>query len=194
MDRLAELEAQAATLNIEIAKLRAAKPTPPPRPPKDEGVRVFQFVEPSNFVRPTEKELTRLYDIVLAKYPQLASRARPASRWAADEAREYFEGFVWSFERLGFIGRTAMPDTKKHYVNFWVTETQDWLRLHRPAHRGNIGAGFLAAVVAHGDIPFIVGNSAQGIVWSVGLTTFGGAKATDAWRRVLGGNVVREFA
>jgi hypothetical protein len=36
--RLAELEAQHLALGAEIAKLRAAQPTPAPRPPRDEGV------------------------------------------------------------------------------------------------------------------------------------------------------------
>ena len=51
----------------------------------------------------------------------------------------------------------------------------------------HIGAGFMAAVVAHNDIPFIVGNSAQGVLWPVGVTAYGGRKATDAWERALDG-------
>ena len=40
-DRLAQLEAQAASLNAEIAKLRAERPAaPPPSPPRAEGVRM----------------------------------------------------------------------------------------------------------------------------------------------------------
>jgi hypothetical protein len=188
-DRLQQLELQAAALNAEIAKLKAEQPAPPPRPPRDEGPRIVLIEERTTFVRPTLNELRKLYEIVCGKYPQFTSRAPSTLRWAADEAREYFEGFTWAFERLGFIGRSIAPD-HKHYVDFWSAECRDWLRLHRPAHVGNIGAGFLAAVVAHGDIPFIVGNLAQGIVWSVGITTFGGAKATDAWRRVLDGQLM----
>jgi hypothetical protein len=188
-NRIAEIEAKIASAQAELQALKAGKAAPPPPPPRDEGVRIVQLVEPSNFVRPTSKELRELHAIVCGKYPQFTSRAPSTSRWAADEAREYFEGFTWAFERLGFIGRSIAPD-HKHYVDFWSAECRDWLRLHRPAHVGNIGAGFLAAVVAHGDIPFIVGNLAQGIVWSVGITTFGGTKATDALRRVLEGSVL----
>ena len=192
MDRITSLEQKISEMQVELAKLKAdphAAPVPLPLKVSDEGPRVVLIEEHTSFVRPTEKELRKLYGIVLAKYPQFTPRAPSTSRWAADEAREYFEGFTWAFERLGYIGRTIAPD-HKHYVDFWSAECCDWLRLHRPAHVGNIGAGFLAAVVAHGDIPFIVGNLAQGIVWSVGITTFGGTKATDSWRRVLEGSVL----
>jgi hypothetical protein len=187
-DRISKLEATINAAQAELQALKSGHVAPVP-PPKDEGPRIVLIEERTTFVRPTLNELRKLYEIVCNKYSQLASRAPSTSRWADDEAREYFEGFEWSFERLAHIGRTATPD-HKHYVDFWSSECCDWLRRHRPAHRGNIGAGFLAAVVAHGDIPFIVGNLAQGIVWSVGITTFGGTKATDAWRRVLGGNAL----
>jgi hypothetical protein len=188
MDRLAQLEQQAAAITAEIAAIKASK-TSPPQPPLDDraGVRITELVEPSNFVRPTEKELRQLYEIVLAKYPQLAPHL--SSRWADDEKREHFDGFVWSFERLGYIGRTAMPD-QKHYVSFWSSECRDWLARHRPAHRGNIGAGFLAAVVASGDIPYVVGNPSQGFVWLIGVVAHGGAKANDKWRNVLRGELL----
>jgi hypothetical protein len=48
----------------------------------------------------------------------------------------------------------------------------------------------MAAVVAHNDIPFIVGNSAQGVLWPVGVTAYGGRKATDAWERALDGKLL----
>jgi hypothetical protein len=195
-DRLGELEAQAAAITAEIAKLKAATataPPPPPRPPRDEGPRIVLLEERTTFVRPTLNELRKLYEIVCSKYPQFTSREPSGSRWAADEAREYFDGFVWSFERLGHIGRTATPD-HKHYADFWSSECRDWLRLHRPAHVGNIGAGFLAAAIAHGDIPYTVGDLDRGIVWAVGLTAHGGTKASDAWKRVLDGNLLAPVA
>jgi hypothetical protein len=192
MDRLAQLEQQAAAITAEIAAIKAGKTSPSQPPINDRpGVRITELVEPSSFVRPTNKELRQLYDTVLARYPQLGPRL--SARWADDERQEHFDGFTWSFESLGYIGRTAMPDTK-HYVNFWVSETQDWLRLHRPQHRGNVGAGFLCATIAHGDICFTPGNSQQGVVWAVGLTSFGGKLASDAWRRVLDGKLLAPVA
>jgi hypothetical protein len=90
---------------------------------------------------------------------------------------------------LGYIGRTVAPD-QRHYVDFWSSECRDWLRLHRPAHCGNVGAGFLAAAIAHGDICFTPSDEQRGIVWAVGLTAHGGTKASDAWRRVLDGKLM----
>jgi hypothetical protein len=187
-DRLAELEAQAATLNIEIAKLRAERPPPPPTPPRDGGPRVVLIEERTTFVRPTLNELRKLYEIVCSKYPQFRPRSSLA-RFADQDAAECFAGFEWSFERLGNIGRLGAPDTRR-YVDHWVAETKDWLRLHRPSHGGNIGAGFLAAVIAHNDIPFIVGDKDRGVVWAIGVALFGGKPATDAWRAVLKGDNV----
>jgi hypothetical protein len=181
-------EQRIAALEAELAELKAPKQAAPSRPIDDRaGVRIVQLTEPSNFVRPTNKELRQLYDIVLGKYPQLAPRL--SARWADDERQEHFDGFTWAFERLGFIGRAAAPD-HKHYVNFWISEAQDWLRTHRPAHRGNIGAGYLVATLAHGDICFTVGDKQRGIVWAIGLTAHGGAKASDAWRKVLNGELM----
>jgi hypothetical protein len=187
-------EQRIAQLEAEIAQLKAGHRDPRAAPVADQyeqGVRITQLVEPSNFVRPTEKELRKLYDIVLAKYPQLVPRL--SARWADDERREHFDGFVWSFERLGYVGRTSAPDTRR-YVNHWVEEAKDWLRLHRPAHSGNIGAGFLIATIAHGDICFTPGDENRGVVWTIGVTPFGGAKATDAWLRVLDGQLMAPVA
>jgi hypothetical protein len=187
-DRIAALEQKIAEAQLELQALKAGK-APPPPPPRDEGPRIVLLEERTTFVRPTLNELRKLYEIVCSKYPQFTSREPSTSRFADDNAREYFEGFTWAFERLGYIGRSATPD-HKHYVDFWSAECRDWLRLHRPAHVGNIGAGFLAAVVAHGDVPYTVGDEQRGIVWAVGLTSFGGTKATDAWRRVLDGKLM----
>lgn len=186
------VEQQAAAITAEIAAIKAGnKPVPPPPIDDRAGVHITQIVEPSSFVRPTEKELRCLYDIVLAKYPRLGPRL--SSRSADQEKEEYFDGFIWSFERLGYIGRLGAPDTRR-YVNHWVEETKDWLRLHRPAHRGNIGAGFLAAVLAHGDIAYTVGDENRGVVWSIGVTPYGGKQATDAWKRVLDGKLLTPVA
>jgi hypothetical protein len=187
-DRIARLEAQINAAQVELAALKAERPAPVP-PPRDEGPHVVLIEERTTFVRPTLNELRKLYEIVCSKYPQFTSRAPSSSRWADDEAREYFDGFTWAFERLGYIGRSATPD-HKHYCDFWSSECRDWLRLHRPAHCGNIGAGFLAAAIAHGDICFTPSDEQRGIVWAVGLASFGGTKASDAWRRVLDGKLM----
>jgi hypothetical protein len=179
-----------AALEAEISALKAGKvaQVAPVSVPDETGVRITLIEEPSSFLRPTLSELRRLYDIVCSKFPQFKPRSS-ASRFADQEAEEYFSGFEWCFERLGFIGRSATPDVK-HYCSFWSAECGDWLRKFRPNHRGNIGAGFLAAAVAHNDIPYIVGNEQQGVVWSIGLTAHGGRMPTDAWRKVLTGQLL----
>jgi hypothetical protein len=173
-ERITALEQKLAETQAELKALKAGPDVPikPPRPADPDLPRplVTLIEERSSFVRPTLDELRKLYGIVCNKYPQF--RPRPSARWADQEKQEYFDGFIWSFERLGHIGRTIAPATR-HYVDFWSSECRDWLRLHRPGFSGNIGAGLLAAVVAHGDIPFIVGDERQGVVWSVGVTTFG---------------------
>jgi hypothetical protein len=154
--RIAALEAELAALKTKAARTTPTSDDVAPRSSAfTDGPRVVLIEERTTFVRPTQNEFGKLCDIVLAKYPQL--RPRLSSQWADQEKQECFDGFEWSFERLGYIGR-------RRYVNHWVEETKDWLRLHRPAHRGNIGAGFLAAVLAHGDICFTPGDANRGVV------------------------------
>jgi hypothetical protein len=187
-------EQRIAALEAELAALKAAGKTPHPtsQPVKDNGPRVVLIEERTTFIRPTLGELRKLYDVVCNKYPQFRPRSSPA-RFADQDEEEFFAGFEWSFERLGHIGRTAAPDNRR-YIGHWVEETKDWLRLHRPAHRGNIGGGFLAACVAHNDIPYTVGDENRGVVWAVGVTPHGGKLATDAWRRVLDGQLLAPTA
>lgn len=188
-DRIQQLEDQVARLQSEIATLRGNKPTVVPPPVDRAGVRVTQLVEPSSFIRPTRKELSELLAVVVAKYPKLGPPKTMLGRNDGLEAEDFAAGFEWAFERLGFIGRAAVPDTK-HYVGHWVEECKEWLRLHRPAHRGSVGAAFLCAAIAHRDIPYTVGDEQRGIVWSIGVTTHGGTKASDAWRKVLNGDLM----
>jgi hypothetical protein len=195
-DRIAALEAKIASAQAELAAIKAGgKAVPPTQPPRDDraGVRIVQLVESSNFVWPTPKELRKLYDIVLGKYPQLGPYKDITNPMGSVTADEHFDGFCSAFERLGYIGRSAAPD-HKHYVSHWAFEAVEWLRLHRPGFQGNVSAGFLAAVLAHGDICFVIGDGSRGIVWSVGLASYGGTKATDKWRKVLAGEMMSPIA
>ena len=116
--------------------MKGQAPRVAPPPPKDDqrGVRILHLEEPSSFVRPTNKELQTLLAVVCEKYPQLKPQHR--------DAEEFFDGFSWAFERLGYIGRSVAPD-QKHYVNFWASEAKDWLSNFRPGHRGDVAAGYL---------------------------------------------------
>jgi hypothetical protein len=185
MTSLAELKSEVARLNAKIAELEGKAPKLAPKPVPEERPLISYAVLSSNFVRPTENELRRLADIVLARFPRLGPR-KTLRGWLSDEYETAFrEGFAWSFQRLGFIGRTAEPD-KKYYVEHWMHDAKDWLVRYRPNHYGDIAGSFLCACVAHGDVAHIVGDQSRGIVWSVGLTAHGGKLPTGVgWKRVL---------
>ena len=120
------------------------------------------------------------YDVVLAKYPRLGPLKSITHSWASVSEAEHYAGFASAFERLGFIGRTAQPD-KRYYLGHWLSDCRDWLARHRRGgYYGNVGAGFLTACLAHGDIPYVVGNGRLGVAWAVGLTSFGGKQAHEA--------------
>jgi hypothetical protein len=161
--------------NFPLAGLKKQFDVPriPPALVKEKDDRsVISYPEPaSSSLRPSADKLRLLYEIVLRRYPQLAPESL-WRRWRDDDADDHFQGFVSSFERLGFIGRTEID--KRYYVSHWTEEARQWLTIHRPGLHGNIGADFLAAVVAHGDIPYVVGDPSQGIVWSIGVSPFRG--------------------
>jgi hypothetical protein len=194
-ERIAGLEQQIVGMQSELKALKAGPDVPmtPPRPADPDRPRplVTLIEERSNFVQPTPNELHRLYEIVLAKYPQLGPYKSAVHHLTSVSSGEHFDGFLAAFERLAHVGRTERPDTR-YYVDHFADEAKNWLARHRPGFRGNVGAGFLSAVVAHSDIPFIVANPREGVIWSVGITTFGGKKATDAWRRVLTGVILSQ--
>jgi hypothetical protein len=102
-DRIAALEA-------EVAALRANRPPAvPSRPAGLDRNRplVTVLAEETKFVRPTTRELHRIYDVVLGKYPQLGPHKSVKHSWASVSEAEHYAGFASAFERLGFIGRTA---------------------------------------------------------------------------------------
>jgi hypothetical protein len=196
VERIAELEKMVHATQAEIVALKAERPAPvdqaPQRPVDPDRNRplVTILAEQTKFIKPTGSELRKIYNVVLKAYPQLGPHKSVAHAWTSVSEAEHYAGYASSFERLGFIGRTAQPDTRR-YLGHWTSECRDWLARHRPrGYYGNVGAGYLCAVLAHGDIPFIAADPAQGVVWSVGLTTFGGAMAGTAWKRVLDGQIL----
>jgi hypothetical protein len=187
-DRIAALEHKIAEAQAELAALKRGE-APKPAPQPDVRPLMSYLTSPSNFQRPTEKELRRLAAVVVGKYPKLG--ARKSLRGLLDDEfdDDFRNGFAWAFERLGFIGRAEKPDTRR-YIEHWLNDCKDWLALHRPYHCGDISGAFMCAAIAHGDVPYIVGDMSRGVVWSVGLTNFGGTLASDAWKRVLAGELL----
>jgi hypothetical protein len=182
----AELRAENAELRSKIAALeeRGGRKVLPPPPLPEEGARVFYPVQPSTFVMPNDDELNRLQEIVCRKYPQLGDTGGPAFYGSKEERRaDWFKQFNAAFLALGNMHRTKTPDHKR-YASHWTEEAEIWLRSHgKPAPTLRFGP-FVAAVLAHGDIRYS-GLFVDGHVLELGLNTYVGRAASDAWKKVL---------
>jgi hypothetical protein len=181
-DRLAELEAQAATLNIEIAKLRAERPAPPPPPPGEE-VRVVALNTERSGGLPNLAELEKLYSAVkhLAPWP-LNNKY--------DEHKP-FRGFCACVRWVSNKGRVEQPNPR-FALSFWLDQCKNWLR-DRNSMTGDIGANeLIMAALACGDVKYVAANAQLGFTWELALSEYSGKPASpDAWRRVLEtGNVL----
>jgi len=181
---LAELEA----LTTRVAALEANAGLVKPAA---QDVAPAKFVEPKvsithppiecPIVLPTEIEYRGILSAVRDAYPQLWRSANP--RFADQEFRD----FCAAFERVSHLRRTAEEVDSKHSLS-WVDETNQWLK-----GRQIDGTAFLAAVIGAGDVSFVQRDE-YGNVWAFGLATFGGRPATEAWRRVLKGQLLTPVA
>jgi hypothetical protein len=185
-EEIAELKSQIAELNRRIGS-KDASPAPAkiaPAMPEPEGTTVSFPVARSAFVMPSQEEFRRLRDIVFAKFPKLNVTEGLVFRGDAEQnEQEYFKQFCASFRALGMLHRTAAPD-RKRYVSYWIDTCEDWLKA-----AGNStsisGLPFIAAVLAHGDIPY-AGLFTEGCVFEVGLNAYRmGRPPRDAWKQVL---------
>jgi len=122
---------------------------------------------------PTEDEHLKLLSVVFGKIPGL----RPAETRTAEFQADYRS----AFEALRRVGRAEKPDPGKS-VSWWIEEFR-YAHLLGAEVRSN---AFLAAVLAHGDIPYVRGNGAN-ISWELGLVLYGTSRRPtgDAWRKVL---------
>jgi hypothetical protein len=175
-DRLAELEAQAATLNIEIAKLRAERPAPPPPPPREE-VRVVALNTERSDGLPNLAELEKLYSAVkhLAPWPL-------NNKYDEDKP---FRGFCSCVRWLSNKGRVEQPNPR-FALSFWLDQCKNWLR-DRNSMTGDISANELVmSVFAAGDVKYVAANAQLGFTWELALSEHSGRPASpDAWRRIL---------
>jgi hypothetical protein len=185
---LAELEA----LKTRVAALEAAaglvKPAAQDVAPAkfvEQGVTITHPIETSPIVLPTEAEYRGILSAVRDAYPQLLRSSNP--RCADQEDAVFFHDFCGAFERVAHLRRTEQIDSK-HALSWWVGEANRWLR-----GRQIDGAAFLAAVIGAGDVSFVQRDE-YGNVWAFGLATFGGRPATEAWRRVLKGQLLPPIA
>jgi hypothetical protein len=179
-DRLAELEAQAATLAAEIAKLKAEQPAPP-TPVKDEGVRILQINNEITAGMPTLREMEKLYGVV-----------RNLSPWPSaltdkfDENRP-FRGFSSAFRWVMNVPRADRPNGKVA-LSYWLDVARGFLRARNSVASDLDVNGLILACYACGDVKYCPADSQLGVTWEIGLVEFGGKPASpDAWRRVLTG-------
>jgi hypothetical protein len=182
MDRLAQLEAQAAALNAEIAALKAGKPAPVPRPPRDEGARVVVLNDERRDL-PDLASMRKLYAVVKNHVPEVKSQ---------DPDRP-FRGFCATFRYISNCGRVAAPNSK-YTLGWWIDDLTQWLRQRDAMTIDVSGSSFIAAVLGSGDVLYVPHNGTLGHVWEFGIVSpnHGGKPASaDGWRTVLStGNVL----
>jgi hypothetical protein len=185
-DRLAALEAQAATLAAEIAALKAGRPVAPPPPPKDEGVRVVEVLDERRGDLPTLAELKKLFAVVRHRVPEQKSHDPDAA----------FRGFCGAVRYIANCGRIATPNSK-YALGWWLDDMIFWLRARNAMTIDISGASFIAAVIASGDVLYVPHDSTMGFVWEFGIMPPNhGGKPADAggWRRVLDGSILSPSA
>jgi hypothetical protein len=178
IDRLAQLEQQAASLAAEIAALKAAQHGPAPRPPKDEGVRVTELLTERTEGAPNLADLRKLYTAVRNLVPEAQHHDPDAG----------FRGFAGAYRFVSNCPRLPAPNSRVA-LSWWLEGMTAWLRQRDAVARDVTGASFVAAIYASGDICYVPHNGALGTVWEFSLLPpgqSGGKPASpDAWRRVL---------
>jgi hypothetical protein len=179
MEELDSLKARVAALEAKVGIVKAAEAArPAPRLREEERLSIKVIQQPETFVMPSTGDLKNLLEIALQHYPMLRS--------SNSDSEYFFRGFALAFRRLGNMERAEKPDQTK-YVSFWFDECIRWLRAAN--YHGDIsGDAFIAAAIAHGDIPFVAADPSRGKVWALGLKEYGGGRScSGAWRKVLSG-------
>jgi hypothetical protein len=169
--RIRALEAEVASLKAKVNP----QPTPVAPPPIQDGPRVT-FPRTSPIELPSDRQYQQLLAIVARVHPSVVPR---------DHDREFFLGFVGSFERIAHLRRSDEPNRKMTAYD-WATETHRWLRERdTPAEATN--GSFFAAVIAAGDVAFSLGQRNAGLPALVGLTYDRDCRTamTAGWRGVL---------
>ncbi|MFZ3352252.1 MAG: hypothetical protein WA268_15440 [Xanthobacteraceae bacterium] len=198
-NRKQELKAEVTTLKARLGEIEAeldGKPPAPqaplhPRAEKPDGATVTTLLNPVNAsLMPDEKQLRSLHRIVLAAYPNLQFRPERAGylyRANEDDDPDGFKDFCAAFGCLLSIGRTQTP-SKQYSVGWFLDAANEWLDA-RGQPRIRKGLAFLAACIAVGDVPFVVGVENEGVLWELGLQIYGGRPATDSWKKVIAGQL-----
>jgi hypothetical protein len=182
-DRLAELEAQAARLASEIAALRATQPAAPPRPPKDEGVRVVPILTERQDSLPDLKQMQRLFSTVKVHSPW------PQTLVNRFDENKPFRAFGSAFRWLQNVGRAPQPNGKVA-LSYWTDTCRLWLRARNCVGSDLDANSLVLAAFACGDVCYTPADAIRGWTWELALVEYGGKPATDAWRQVLSSGAI----
>jgi hypothetical protein len=183
-DRIAKLEATITAAQAELQAIKAGQPAPAPRPPRDEGVRIMQVLDERTDNLPDLKQMSRLFSIV-----------KPHSPWPQTLINKFdeqkpFRAFASAFRWVQNVGRTERPNPK-FALSYWTDTCRMWLRARNCVGSDLDANGLVLACLASGDVPYASANPSMGVVWELGLREYGGTPATDVWRTVLNGGVIR---
>ena len=181
---LAELRQRVSALEQRVAEVcRPAQPTvaAPSRESESQGVRIYHPADVPAIEMPSDEQLRRLAEVVLAKYPKLGpDLSNP--RWADMNRDEWDFGFRASFRRIASLNRTDEFDIKRG-IRYFVDEAEEWLRL-QGMQTDLRWPAYLCALIAQGDISFSIEGP------YVGLRLDGlGRSPLPAWRAVLDGRM-----
>jgi hypothetical protein len=187
---VASLRETCASLEKQVAALKASKPPPEnrraaePRVVEPRGVTITHLPDRNaSFVMPSGDELRRLHEIVVARYPQLASNLQ--------QPGEAFDGFCRAFLRVGHLGRDKLND--KLALVTWIDDAALWLRDNQVYPNRVTVRDFVCAVLAHGDVDFVPLDRFPFDCSAFGLRRDStGRPATDAWRAVLATRRLRD--
>lgn len=185
-------ELNVLTLRVRALELNTAKPPAalPRVPAEPQGVRISTPTARSTIDLPSEAEAEKIITVVGNRYPGLLPSTLN-SRWADQDRARFSQDFRRALEWVSTQGRADEVD-RTRYMDFWTNQAEEFFRLR--GQSGAIGGGaLLAAVIGAGDVKFLPGDN-QGNVWAIALKTFGGRPATDAWRRVLSGQLLAPVA
>jgi hypothetical protein len=179
-DRLAALEAQAATLAAEIAALKAGKAVPPPpQSQRDEGARVVEVNTERTEGMPSLREMERLYAAVrnLSPWPQAL-----VDRY--DDGRP-FRAFSSAFRWLMNVPRADRPNGRVA-LSYWIDVAQGWLRARNSVGSDLNANALILGCFAIGDVHYCPADPRLGVTWEISLVEFGGkSPSADAWRRIM---------
>jgi hypothetical protein len=133
------------------------------------------------FEAPTEREFKALVKIVQA--------AHAPTRKFADETEDAGRQLWHAFAAVGYLWRRAAPDTSR-YFDSHVEDVNAVLKSRWMARQVD-GRAVMAAIIAHNDIPYRLGDRRVGQPLEVALDPHAGFNCSNAWRAVLQGAPLR---